>query len=73
LYFLSLPNVEMAITRVAQRVKQGGHDVPESVIRRRFVAGLRNFDDHYKHRVDTWSLYDNAGPEPVLLEWRDNA
>ena len=43
LYFLALPNVEMAIARVADRVRQGGHDIPESVIRRRFVAGFYNF------------------------------
>ena len=41
--FLSLPNPEMAITRVAARVKQGGHNIPEDVIRRRFSAGLNNF------------------------------
>jgi predicted ABC-type ATPase len=44
LFFLSLPNSEMAIDRVAERVRQGGHDVPDDVIRRRFVAGLRNLE-----------------------------
>jgi predicted ABC-type ATPase len=72
LYFLALPNAEAAIGRVAQRVRQGGHDIPEAVIRRRFAAGVRNFDDHYKARVDAWAFYDNAGPEPVLLEWGEN-
>jgi predicted ABC-type ATPase len=69
LYFLALPNAEAAISRVAERVRQGGHDIPEPVIRRRFTAGLHNFNHHYKARVDTWVLYDNAGPEPLLLEW----
>jgi predicted ABC-type ATPase len=41
--FLSLPSVELAIARVRTRVAQGGHDVPESAIRRRFEAGLENF------------------------------
>ena len=40
LAFLSLPDVEMAIERVAMRVKQGGHNVPEDVIRRRFAHGI---------------------------------
>jgi predicted ABC-type ATPase len=72
LFFLSLPNVESAVARVAERVRQGGHDIPEPVIRRRFAAGLHNFDHRYKARMDTWALYDNAGPEPVLLEWGEN-
>ncbi len=36
------------------------------------AAGLRNFDQHYKTKVDAWALYDNAGTAPVLLEWREN-
>ncbi|MCK5733781.1 MAG: AAA family ATPase, partial [Candidatus Latescibacteria bacterium] len=48
LIFLSLPDLEMAISRVSLRVAQGGHSVPEPVIRRRFDAGLRNFHDVYK-------------------------
>ena len=44
LIFLSLPNAEMALARVAGRVAQGGHNVPEVIVRRRFAAGIRNFD-----------------------------
>lgn len=72
LYFLALPSAEAAIGRVAERVRQGGHDIPEPVIRRRFAAGLRNFDDYYKGRVDAWAYYDSAGSEPILLEWGEN-
>ena len=73
LYFLSLPYAEMAIERVALRVSQGGHDVPEAVIRRRFASGLDNFNRHYKLAVDDWALYENTGATPVLLEWGENA
>ncbi len=69
LIFLKLPNVEMATARVLARVAQGGHNVPEDVIRRRFIAGLRNFDKIYRDTVDTWVLYDNSGSAPVLLTW----
>jgi predicted ABC-type ATPase len=72
LYFLTLPSAEAAMARVAERVSQGGHDIPEPVIRRRFAAGRRNFDQHYKAKVDAWALYDNAGTMPVLLEWGEN-
>jgi predicted ABC-type ATPase len=68
LMYLSLPNPEMAIARVADRVAQGGHFVPESVIRRRFDAGLDNFSLKYKLLVNAWSLYDNSQREPVLIE-----
>jgi predicted ABC-type ATPase len=72
LFFLSLPNAEAAIARVASRVRQGGHDIPEEVIRRRFAAGLENFHRRYKLGVDDWALYDNTGTEPVMLEWDAN-
>ncbi len=73
LYFLSLPDAETAIERVAQRVRQGGHDVPKDVIRRRFEAGRRNFLDRYRQIVDDWTLYDNSGQELVVLEWGEGA
>lgn len=72
LFFLQLPDAETAIARVAECVRQGGHDIPEPVIRRRFAAGLRNFENAYKSEVDTWAKYDNVGERPTLLEWGEN-
>ncbi len=69
LFFLTLPNPQMAIDRVAERVRQGGHHVPDEVVRRRFGAGLRNFEQVYRDAVDAWAMYDNAGDEPVLTHW----
>lgn len=66
--FLSLPSAELAIARVAARVAQGGHDVPEDAIRRRFRAGLENFRRIYQPLVDAWVLYDNSDALPVLLD-----
>ncbi len=68
LFFLKLASPELAIARVRQRVKAGGHNVPEPVIRRRFAAGLCNFDSRYKPIVDEWALYENSGPAPILIE-----
>lgn len=73
LFFLSLPSAELAVSRVRQRVRQGGHDIPEVVIRRRFASGFANFNLHYRAAVDDWALYDNSGDEPILLEWGERA
>jgi predicted ABC-type ATPase len=68
LIFLSLPAPEAAIARVAERVGRGGHDVPADVIRRRYVAGLRNLFGVYQQVVDTWQVYDNSSLQgPRLL------
>ncbi len=73
LIFLGLPSADLAIARVAARVAQGGHDVPEAVVRRRFEAGLRNFQGIYPDLVDRWIWYDNTGPEPVEAAFGDNS
>jgi predicted ABC-type ATPase len=73
LIFLSLPHAEMAIARVACRVAQGGHYVPDDVVRRRFSAGLRNFKALYQQLVDDWIHYDNSGIKPKLIELGEGA
>ena len=72
LIFLALPSPEFAIARVKERVRQGGHDVPEIEIRRRFDAGLRNFRNVYRDLVNAWSYYDNSGRMPALVNWGEN-
>lgn len=72
LFFLSLDTPETAISRVKSRVEQGGHNVPEATIRRRFASGLANFHHLYKPLVDAWMLYDNSGNEPIRLDWSES-
>lgn len=60
------------VARVAERVRRGGHSVPEAVVRRRFVAGRKNFERIYKRLVDEWRLYDNSGPRPILVDRGEN-
>jgi predicted ABC-type ATPase len=67
LFFLWLPSAEMAVARVRNRVRQGGHDIPEETIRRRFEAGLRNFVRLYASLVDSWHLYDGSERPPARL------
>lgn len=71
IFFLELPSVELAIQRVAMRVAQGGHGIPETVIRRRFHAGRDNFLKLYKPLADEWRHYDNAGEDPNLIASSD--
>ncbi len=72
LFFLRLPTPEAAIARVRQRVQQGGHDVQEKTIRRRFHSGWRNFKSIYGDLVDLWAVYDNSGAVPVFLDRKEN-
>ena len=60
LIFLSLPDPGLAVARVAARVRQGGHHVPEDIVRRRFAAGLENLFAGYLDVVESWQVYDNA-------------
>ena len=71
LWFLSLPNEDIAVSRVAHRVQQGGHNIPEDVIRRRFKSGLANFQARYSEVVDSWAFYDSSGMHPKLIDWSD--
>ena len=68
LVFLRLDSVEIAISRVAARVRQGGHDIAEEVIRRRYEKGWYNFERRYKPLVDSWTLYDSTGESPQIID-----
>jgi predicted ABC-type ATPase len=67
LVFLWLPSPEMAVARVADRVRMGGHHVPEETIRRRYRAGLRNFFRLYMPLATKWRVYDNSNVEMQLI------
>lgn len=66
-YFLWLPSDDFAVDRVANRVRQGGHSVPEFDIRRRYRSGLRNFLSTYLLLFDGWRIYDAAHSSPTLI------
>lgn len=72
LIFLQLPPVELALARVAARVSQGGHSVPDAVLHRRFLAGAENFRCVYRPLVNRWLLYDNSGDTPNLIDEGEN-
>jgi predicted ABC-type ATPase len=67
LYYYWLRSPEIAIARVAARVKSGGHHIPEADIRRRYSRSVRNFLDLYRIHADTWEVYDNTDGEKHLF------
>jgi len=68
--FLWLPTAAMAQARVAQRVREGGHNVAGPVVQRRFVTGLRNLRQLYLPLADSALIYDNASPAGTLIAER---
>jgi len=66
--FLKLPDANFAIRRVNQRVRAGGHYIPENTVRRRFSAGWKNFLQLYRPLANTWAVYDNSNKQPRLIE-----
>ncbi len=68
--FLWLPSADLAVERVSTRVRTGGHNVPEDVVRRRYRSGLRNFFELYQPLADSWRMYDNShvsGPRLLAM------
>lgn len=71
LYFLWIPNSKLAIGRIKGRVRRGGHNIPTSVVRRRFHRASRNLFEVYYDLADNVMIFDNSGPKPrVIFEKR---
>jgi predicted ABC-type ATPase len=66
--FLRLASPQLALRRIAARVKQGGHNVSRTEVLRRFDRSWKNFQAFYKPLADAWRVYDNSGGSPRLLE-----
>jgi predicted ABC-type ATPase len=60
LYYITLPSPELAVERVALRVRQGGHHIPTPDVIRRFERSLFNFHTLYRPLVDRWEVLDNS-------------
>ncbi len=72
MYYLWVPDVELALLRIRHRVESGGHNVPEVDVRRRFGRTLRNLFKLYRPLLDTLHFFDNAS-EPPQLVFKDEA
>ena len=67
LLFFWLPTIEMAINRVAIRVSEGGHNIPEHIISRRYFRGIENLFKIYIPLCNEWAVFDNSDGEPIKI------
>ncbi len=67
LFYYWLRSPDMAVSRVADRVRAGGHHIPEDTIRRRYSRSVRNFLELYRPVTDHWRVYDNSDASPSLI------
>jgi predicted ABC-type ATPase len=72
LFYYWLESPELAIGRVAVRVRAGGHHVPDDTIRRRYTRSIRNFLDLYRPVVTTWQVYDNSNGRSRLIAFNNS-
>jgi predicted ABC-type ATPase len=73
LYYLELSNAELAIARVKQRVREGGHDIKPSIIKRRFLKSRENFENAYKPLADVWTVYNTDEIWPRFVAGQNNS
>jgi predicted ABC-type ATPase len=67
LIFLWIPDVGLALARIRDRVRQGGHNIPEADVRRRFKRGLVHFFHYYQFLFSHWSIYDSSTVRPAQI------
>ena len=66
--YLRVESERLTLRRIAARVRQGGHDVPQADVIRRFARSWSNFTRIYRPLADEWSVYDNSGLTPRLVD-----
>jgi predicted ABC-type ATPase len=66
--YIRLASPQLALSRIASRVRQGGHDIPRADVIRRFKRGWTNFLEVYQPLADHWAIYENSESKPKLQE-----
>ena len=72
IFFLWISDVELALERIRLRVRNGGHHIPEDVVRRRFIRSLPNFLRIYKPLANSWVIFDNSGNVPKMVAFEES-
>jgi len=71
LFYLWVHTIDIALERIAGRVKMGGHNVPKDVVRGRYQKGLSNFSKLYQPLADFWAIYNNSTHTPNLIAYKE--
>jgi len=72
LFFLWIPDSQLAIARIKDRVAEGGHHVPTEDVKRRFNRSINNFFKLYMPLLDKWMLFNNSDIKPSLIAKKNN-
>ena len=72
IFFLWIADVELALERIKLRVRNGGHHIPEAIVRRRFGRSLPNFLRFYKPLADSWTIFDNSSDVPKMIAFEES-
>ncbi len=72
IFFLWISDVALALERIRLRVRNGGHHIPENIVRRRFGRSLPNFLGFYKPLADSWAILDNSGGVPKMIAFEES-
>jgi predicted ABC-type ATPase len=72
IFFLWITNVKLALERIELRIRNGGHHIPESIVRRRFDRSLPNFLRFYKPLADSWAIFDNSDDTPKIIAFEES-
>lgn len=72
IFFLWITDVKLALERIELRVRNGGHHIPEGIVRRRFDRSLPNFLRFYKLLADSWAIFDNSGEDPKMIAFEES-
>lgn len=71
IYFVFVESVKISLKRIKNRVKHGGHDIPEEIVKRRFNRTFANFINLYSPLADEWHIIDNTS-SPVEIAYGKN-
>jgi predicted ABC-type ATPase len=67
IFFLWISDVELALERIRLRMRNGGHSIPDAIVRRRFGRSLPNFLRVYNPLANSWTIFDNSGDVPKMI------
>lgn len=70
IFFVWVPEADLALKRIQDRVIEGGHSVPEPVVRRRYERSMKNFFGAYRGQADSWMLFDNSGAALEIIAFK---